>query len=104
MPIPDSQTLLLPVLRVVADGHEHSSEEIRERVRVQFDIPRTKFYRNSRTAHHLHDFVAAIKSGDAKTAEQRMLAKYPQYQVKQFLSVFSIPAYFPAASPVLFSQ
>ena len=39
MPIPDSQTLLLPVLRVVADGHEHSSEEIRERVRVQFDIP-----------------------------------------------------------------
>jgi len=39
MPIPDSQTLLLPVLRVVADGHEHSSEEIRERVRVQFDTP-----------------------------------------------------------------
>ena len=38
MPIPDSQTLLLPVLRVVTDGHEHSSEEIRERVRVQFDI------------------------------------------------------------------
>lgn len=38
MPIPDSQTLLLPVLQVVADGLEHSSEEIRERVRVQFDI------------------------------------------------------------------
>jgi restriction system protein len=38
MPIPDSQTMLLPVLRVVADGHEHSSEEIREHVRVQFEI------------------------------------------------------------------
>jgi restriction system protein len=38
MPIPDSQALLLPVLRVLADGHEHSSEEIRDRVRVQFDI------------------------------------------------------------------
>jgi len=56
------------------------------------------------TREYLHDFVEAIKSGDAKTAEQRMLAKYPQYHVKQFLSVFSIPAYFPAASPVLFSQ
>ena len=38
MPIPDSQTLLLPVLRVLGDGHEHSSEQIRERVRIQFDI------------------------------------------------------------------
>jgi restriction system protein len=38
MPIPDSQTLLLPVLRVVADDREHSSEEIRERVKAQFDI------------------------------------------------------------------
>lgn len=38
MPIPDFQTLLLPVLRVLADGLEHSSEEIRKRVRVQFDI------------------------------------------------------------------
>jgi restriction system protein len=38
MPIPVSQTLLLPILRVLADGLDHSSEEIRERVRVQFDI------------------------------------------------------------------
>ena len=51
------------------------------------------------TRAYLHDFAEAIKSGDAKMAEQRMLAKYPQHHVKQFLSVFSIPAYFPAASP-----
>lgn len=38
MPIPDSETLLLPVLRVLADGLEHSSEQIRERVRAQFDV------------------------------------------------------------------
>ena len=38
MPIPDAQTLLLPVLRVLDDGLDHSSEEIRQRVRVQFDI------------------------------------------------------------------
>jgi glyoxylase-like metal-dependent hydrolase (beta-lactamase superfamily II) len=50
------------------------------------------------TREYLHDFAEAIKSGDAKAAEQHMLAKYPHYRVKQFLSVFSIPAYFPAAS------
>jgi glyoxylase-like metal-dependent hydrolase (beta-lactamase superfamily II) len=50
------------------------------------------------TRAYLHDFAEAIKSGDAKTAEQHMQAKYPHYHVKQFLSVFSIPAYFPAAS------
>jgi glyoxylase-like metal-dependent hydrolase (beta-lactamase superfamily II) len=50
------------------------------------------------TRSYLHEFAEAIKTGDAKTAEQRMLAKYPQYHVKQFLTVFSIPAYFPAAA------
>lgn len=38
MPIPDFQTLLLPVLRVLGDSLEHSSEQIRDRVSVQFDI------------------------------------------------------------------
>ncbi len=50
------------------------------------------------TRAYLHDFAEAIRGDDAKTAEQRMLAKYPQYHVKQFLTVFSIPAYFPAAA------
>ena len=50
------------------------------------------------TRNYLHDFAEAVKSADAKTAEQRMLAKYPQHHVKQFLSVFSIPAYFPVTS------
>ena len=38
MPIPDSQTLLLPVLRIFGDGAEHSNEEIWERMAVQFKI------------------------------------------------------------------
>ncbi|HEY6308680.1 MAG TPA: MBL fold metallo-hydrolase [Candidatus Angelobacter sp.] len=50
------------------------------------------------TRVYLHDFANAIKSGDAKTAEQQMLAKYPEYHVRQFLTGFSIPAYFPSAS------
>jgi glyoxylase-like metal-dependent hydrolase (beta-lactamase superfamily II) len=49
------------------------------------------------TRSYLHDFADAVKSGDAKTAEQRMLGKYPNYNVKQFLTAFSIPAYFPPA-------
>jgi glyoxylase-like metal-dependent hydrolase (beta-lactamase superfamily II) len=50
------------------------------------------------TRAYLHDFAEAVKTGDAKTAEQRILAKYPYYHVRQFLSVFSIPAYFPTAA------
>ena len=50
------------------------------------------------TRTYLHDFADAIKSGDARTAEQHMLAKYPDYNVRQFLTAFSIPAYFPTAS------
>ena len=48
------------------------------------------------TRAYLLDFAEAIKSGDAKIVEQRMLAKYPNYHVKQFLTAFSLRAYFPA--------
>ena len=50
------------------------------------------------TRAYLRDFAEAVETGDAKIAEQQMLAKYPQYHVKQFLSVFSIPAYLPVSS------
>jgi Endonuclease NucS C-terminal domain len=36
--LPNSKALLLPVLRLLADDEEHSSQEIRERIRVQFNI------------------------------------------------------------------
>lgn len=38
MPIPDPQSLLLPVLKVLADGSEHTVEEIRERMKSQFGV------------------------------------------------------------------
>jgi hypothetical protein len=38
LPIPNGVALLLPVLKLLADGGEHSSQEIRERLRVQFEI------------------------------------------------------------------
>jgi glyoxylase-like metal-dependent hydrolase (beta-lactamase superfamily II) len=52
----------------------------------------------AQTRAYLNDFAQAVQSGDAKAVEQEILAKYPEYHVKQFLTVFSIPAFFPAAS------
>jgi glyoxylase-like metal-dependent hydrolase (beta-lactamase superfamily II) len=51
------------------------------------------------TRSYLRDFADAVKSADAKSAEQQMLDRYPDYHVRQVLSAFSIPAFFPAALP-----
>jgi glyoxylase-like metal-dependent hydrolase (beta-lactamase superfamily II) len=52
----------------------------------------------AQTRQYLRDFAAAVKSGDGATAQAQMLAKYPNHHVRQFLTVFSIPAYFPTAA------
>ncbi|MBV8148849.1 MAG: MBL fold metallo-hydrolase [Candidatus Eremiobacteraeota bacterium] len=49
------------------------------------------------TRQYLRDFSDAIRLGEAASAQQSMLAKYPEYHAKQFLTAFSIPAYFPGA-------
>jgi glyoxylase-like metal-dependent hydrolase (beta-lactamase superfamily II) len=51
------------------------------------------------TRAYLKDFAAALPEGSAQSLEQTMLAKYPTHHAKQFLSVFTIPAYFPTKSP-----
>ena len=48
-----------------------------------------------KTRAYLHDFAGAVKSGSATTVERVMLEKYPTHHAKQFLTVFTIPAYFP---------
>lgn len=52
----------------------------------------------TKTRAFLRDFAAAIGTGDAKRAEQQILDNYPEYHARQFLTVFSIPAYFPSPS------
>ena len=52
----------------------------------------------TQTRAYLSDFAEAIKTGDGMAAQQQILGKYPEYHVRQFLTVFSIPAFFPAAS------
>jgi glyoxylase-like metal-dependent hydrolase (beta-lactamase superfamily II) len=53
----------------------------------------------ARTRDYLRDFAAAVECGDAQAAEQQMLEKYPEYHARQFLTAFSIPAYFPSTAP-----
>lgn len=54
--LPDSQTLLLPLLQLLADDAEHSSKEIRERIKVQFNIAPQQLIPKSRNGvpvfHH----------------------------------------------------
>lgn len=52
----------------------------------------------AQTRTYLNDFVEAVQSGDPNVVEQQMLSKYPGYYLKQFLTAFSIPAFFPAVS------
>ena len=52
----------------------------------------------AQTRAYLNDFSEAIKGGDGRVAELQILDKYPAYHMRQFLTVFSIPAFFPAAS------
>jgi glyoxylase-like metal-dependent hydrolase (beta-lactamase superfamily II) len=51
------------------------------------------------TRAYLRSFADALKAGDADVVEAKMLAAYPDHQVKQFLTVFTLPAYFPPAGP-----
>jgi restriction system protein len=38
MPIPDYQSLMLPVLRLAGDRKEHSVAEIRQRISAEFNL------------------------------------------------------------------
>lgn len=47
------------------------------------------------TRSYLKEFMDAISLADAKAVEDRMLKNFPNHHAKQFLSMFTIPAYFP---------
>ena len=48
------------------------------------------------TRAYLREFLDAIQLGNAKASEERMLTKFPDRHARQFLSMFTIPTYFPA--------
>lgn len=47
-----------------------------------------------KTRTYLRDFRQAVGLGNAEAARQHMLSAYPDYHAVQFLTAFSIPAYF----------
>jgi glyoxylase-like metal-dependent hydrolase (beta-lactamase superfamily II) len=50
------------------------------------------------TREYLEAFATAVRTGTADTAQAAMISRFPHHRVKQFLTVFSIPAYFPTAA------
>jgi len=48
-----------------------------------------------RTRGYLRDFCAALEGGSAESVEAKMLERYPDHHVRQFLTAFTLPAYFP---------
>lgn len=49
------------------------------------------------TRAYLDAFASAVELGDADRAAAELLARYPEYHAPQFLTMFSLPAYLPAA-------
>ena len=54
----------------------------------------------SKTRNYLNEFSEVVKVGTAGAAEQHMLNKYPGYHVRQFLTAFSLPAFFQAETDI----
>jgi glyoxylase-like metal-dependent hydrolase (beta-lactamase superfamily II) len=48
------------------------------------------------TREYLQAFVTAVRTGTADSARAAITARFPDYKVEQFLTVFSLPAYFPS--------
>jgi glyoxylase-like metal-dependent hydrolase (beta-lactamase superfamily II) len=49
------------------------------------------------TREYLQAFASAVATGNADSARAAIMARFPDHRVPQFLTVFSLPAYFPAA-------
>jgi glyoxylase-like metal-dependent hydrolase (beta-lactamase superfamily II)/ketosteroid isomerase-like protein len=47
------------------------------------------------TRSYLREFSAALRGGTAKSVEAHILEKYPAHHARQFLTAFTLPAYFP---------
>jgi glyoxylase-like metal-dependent hydrolase (beta-lactamase superfamily II) len=50
------------------------------------------------TREYLRAFASAVQTGNADTAGETILSRFPDHRVRQFLTVFSLPAYFPCPS------
>jgi hypothetical protein len=47
------------------------------------------------TREYLHAFTEAVNTGTLQTAREALTSRCPDHKVQQFLTMFSLPAYFP---------
>lgn len=50
------------------------------------------------TREYLHAFATAVQAGSAEAARAALICRFPDHRVDQFLTVFSLPAYFANAT------
>src|SRR5262249_727897 len=48
------------------------------------------------TREYLRAFASAVETGDAASTREAIMSQFPDHHVRQFLDLFSLPAYFPA--------
>jgi hypothetical protein len=47
------------------------------------------------TREYLQAFADAVETGNADSVRASIMARFPDHRVPQFLTLFSLPAYFP---------
>ena len=78
MSIPDSQTLFVPVLKVFADDIGHSIEEVRERMKVQFEITSEELlqtYPAGKPIFHVNVALALANLQGAPSGRSKLIEK-----------------------------
>ena len=89
MSIPDLQTLLLPVLKVLADGKEHRVEEIREQMKNQFGVSPSELLQRNRGGLVFVNRVAwalahlNMEAGPQGHAKEIALVRHGVYQITE---------------------
>ena len=89
MSIPDPQTLLLPVLKVLADGTEHNVEEIRERMKNQFGVTPNELAQRNKSGFVFVNRVAwalahlSMEAGPVGHAKEITLIRKGVYRITE---------------------
>ena len=60
--------------------------------------PAGGFWLIEATREYLEAFATAVQTGSADSAGAAMMARFPDHRVTQFLTTFSLPAYFPSTA------
>ncbi len=93
MPIPDSQTLLLPVLRIFGDDAKHSNEEIWERMGIQFKIPPDELLQKYPTGKPVFHVNVALALANLQGAPHRGSKAIERVRNKGRTKVYRITEY-----------